>query len=279
MGMLDYFRPVKTRSAEEVREILQQTAPGDVNLVDVRQPSEYAEGHLPGAQLIPVNEMAERHHELDSRKLTITYCGAGVRSRAAAAVLIRAGFTDVWSMEGGIRAWHGLVAEDLPKAGMTFFSGAEDPLTVIGLCWLLEEGSAKFYDVVAGKLGKTALGALFAEAATAERRHQQLLADQYEQTTRAGSSAAASRVIPRPEGQPEILEGGMRLPEALAWAEDKPGNRILELTLALEAGACDVATGLSRTASDPQVRAIFARIAQEERAHGERMAALLQTGA
>jgi rhodanese-related sulfurtransferase len=73
MGILDYFKPVSTWSAEKVREFLREKNPRDYNLVDVRQPQEYEHGHLPGAQLIPVGELEGRLEELNSDKPTIAY--------------------------------------------------------------------------------------------------------------------------------------------------------------------------------------------------------------
>ncbi|MGA2405001.1 MAG: rhodanese-like domain-containing protein [Syntrophobacteraceae bacterium] len=73
MGILDYFRPVSSWSMEKVRNFLKKRNPDDYNLVDVRQPKEYEQGHLPGAKLIPVGELHERLGELDPGKPTITY--------------------------------------------------------------------------------------------------------------------------------------------------------------------------------------------------------------
>jgi len=73
MSILDYFKPVPTWSAEKVREFLNQKNSGEYNLVDVRQPDEYEQGHLPGARLIPVGELPNRLAELDPNKPTIVY--------------------------------------------------------------------------------------------------------------------------------------------------------------------------------------------------------------
>jgi len=73
MSILDYFKPVSTWPAEKIREFLNQKSPGEYNLVDVRQPKEYEQGHLPGAQLIPVGELPNRLGELDPTKPTIVY--------------------------------------------------------------------------------------------------------------------------------------------------------------------------------------------------------------
>ena len=73
MSVLDYFKPVSTWSAEKIREFLSQESHGEYNLVDVRQPKEYEQGHLPGAQLIPVGELPNRLDELDLNKPTLVY--------------------------------------------------------------------------------------------------------------------------------------------------------------------------------------------------------------
>jgi rhodanese-related sulfurtransferase len=60
MSLLDYFRPVPTQSAEKIGEFLNKKNPDKYNIVDVRQPKEYEQGHLPGARLIPVDELRKR---------------------------------------------------------------------------------------------------------------------------------------------------------------------------------------------------------------------------
>jgi rhodanese-related sulfurtransferase len=73
MGIMDYFKPVSTWPAEMVRAFLKEKTEDEYNLVDVRTPKEYEEGHLPGAQSIPVGELSARLLELESNKPTIVY--------------------------------------------------------------------------------------------------------------------------------------------------------------------------------------------------------------
>jgi rhodanese-related sulfurtransferase len=73
MRVLDYFKPVSTWSAEKIRGVLSQRRSEEYNLVDVRQPEEYKQGHLPGSRLIPVGELPNRLAELDPNKPTIVY--------------------------------------------------------------------------------------------------------------------------------------------------------------------------------------------------------------
>ena len=73
MAVLDYFKSVPSMTAEEVRRFIAEKHPGQYNLVDVRQPGEYAADHIPGARLIPMAELQERLQELDPKKPTIAY--------------------------------------------------------------------------------------------------------------------------------------------------------------------------------------------------------------
>ena len=73
MGVLDYFKSVPTMNAEEVRKFLSERKPDEYNLVDVRQPGEYEDEHLPGANLIPMAELQNRINEIDPAKPTIAY--------------------------------------------------------------------------------------------------------------------------------------------------------------------------------------------------------------
>lgn len=73
MSVSDYFRPVEMVDADNVRRLLKEGRLGDYNLVDVREPHEYAEGHLPGATLIPLRQLQGRIGELDPAKPTVAY--------------------------------------------------------------------------------------------------------------------------------------------------------------------------------------------------------------
>jgi rhodanese-related sulfurtransferase len=73
MDIANYFQQIPQMPAVMVRDVLNQKGIGEYNLVDVRQPGEYEQGHLPGARLIPLAELANRLGELDLGKPTIVY--------------------------------------------------------------------------------------------------------------------------------------------------------------------------------------------------------------
>ena len=75
-------------------------------LLDVRSAEEYTQdGHIAGAMLIPLPELAQRMDELDSQLPVVCICRSGNRSRTACEQLARAGFTNPANVEGGMRAW------------------------------------------------------------------------------------------------------------------------------------------------------------------------------
>ncbi|CAK8725838.1 Rhodanese-like domain-containing protein [Candidatus Electrothrix aarhusensis] len=73
MRWKQFLTPVKSLSAPETRKQLNDLSIEDYNIIDVRQPGEYKSGHIPGAKLIPVAELAERSSELDPTKPTFVY--------------------------------------------------------------------------------------------------------------------------------------------------------------------------------------------------------------
>ncbi|HMS87642.1 MAG TPA: rhodanese-like domain-containing protein [Acidimicrobiales bacterium] len=85
-------------------------------VVDVREPHEYVEGHVPGAVLIPLGELAHRVGELPAGEVLLV-CRSGARSRRAAEHLLTQGVQAV-NVGGGTIAWieagHPVVAGEDP---------------------------------------------------------------------------------------------------------------------------------------------------------------------
>lgn len=86
---------------------------GRAIVVDVRSPKEFAMGHMREARNIPLKELPQRVSELDKlkSKSVIVVCSTGVQSARAGSVLKKAGFTEVYGLNGGMAAWQ---AQGLP---------------------------------------------------------------------------------------------------------------------------------------------------------------------
>jgi rhodanese-related sulfurtransferase/rubrerythrin len=265
MSILNYFKPVNTWSVGQVRDFLQEAMANDYNLLDVRQPGEYEAGHLPGAVLMPLRQIEQRSGELDPAKPTITYCAAGVRSRAAAAALMNAGFGNVYSMAGGFNAWQGLVAQNEPRLGASWFDPAHDAEEHIALAWLLEDGTRQFYAAQAGVLVNADDRDFFRRMAEVEERHKQSLMSLLT-GIRGGENALPASVLKERNAE-AVLEGGLPLDEALKWVRGKPIEEVLEMAVSIEANALDRYLLLQRNLSDDKHREIFLHLAGQERQH------------
>ncbi len=90
----------------EPLEVLRRLQAGEpVQLVDVRDPVELQISSLPGALHIPLSHLPQRVGELDDSKPIILFCRTGVRSVRALRLLAAQGFTNLYSLKGGINAW------------------------------------------------------------------------------------------------------------------------------------------------------------------------------
>jgi rhodanese-related sulfurtransferase len=90
-------------SEAEIEELDQARASG-APIVDVREGDEYAAGHVPGAQLIPLGILPVRLQELPKNEPLYVICASGGRSAQAAELLQKAGL-DARSVVGGTAAW------------------------------------------------------------------------------------------------------------------------------------------------------------------------------
>ena len=95
---------MKEYTPTEVKNLLNR----GINLIDVREVKEVAEGKIPGAIHIPLGVLEFRIHELDKSKEYILICRSGGRSAQAARLLENNGY-NVINMTGGMLAWEGPV--------------------------------------------------------------------------------------------------------------------------------------------------------------------------
>lgn len=76
-------------------------------VLDVREPDEWSAGHIPGATLIPVGELAARLTEIPRDRDVVVVCRSGNRSAQGRDILLGAGYPSVTSMAGGMNDWAG----------------------------------------------------------------------------------------------------------------------------------------------------------------------------
>lgn len=95
-------RPIQP---DELAAVLAQAEPP--LLLDVRSPEEFASGHVPGATLVPIQELEGRLAELEAarKRGVVTYCEAGGRAGKASELLRAHGFANVRLLDGSMRRW------------------------------------------------------------------------------------------------------------------------------------------------------------------------------
>ena len=97
----------------QLRELLDSGA--KVDLIDVREPAEWAINHIEGAELIPSSSLqsGEGLAKLSRDRTPVLYCKTGIRSAQALAMVKRAGFADAVHLQGGIVAWANQMQPDM----------------------------------------------------------------------------------------------------------------------------------------------------------------------
>ncbi|MEI4234630.1 rhodanese-like domain-containing protein [Roseovarius sp. D22-M7] len=95
-GTLENWTPQRLSAAFEA---------GDVAIIDVRTPQEYAFEHIRGALLAPLATFEPRHLPAQDGKRLVFHCGSGVRSRKVAEACLAAGMHPVAHLDGGFGAW------------------------------------------------------------------------------------------------------------------------------------------------------------------------------
>jgi hydroxyacylglutathione hydrolase len=109
--------PVQRLSQLPVDELHALTPPRDFVLLDVRLPSEWDAGHLPGAQYMFLGELPEKLKDLNPLEPLVVYCATGYRSSLAASLLQANGFCNVRNVPGGYTAWSAAAFPVVTPAG------------------------------------------------------------------------------------------------------------------------------------------------------------------
>ena len=107
-----------SRTPEIDIEHLAAALSGEGALIDVREPSEYIAGHVPGAALMPMTMLPAQFSKLDRTRQVFVVCASGNRSAAMTDLLVASGY-DAYSVTGGTAAWS--------RSGRSLETGADQP--------------------------------------------------------------------------------------------------------------------------------------------------------
>jgi rhodanese-related sulfurtransferase len=92
----------KNITADEAKDLIDE---GKVVVIDVRTPEEYNSGHIPEAELVPLQVIDGMSSELIKDKSYLIVCRSGNRSQQASEILAEKGFKDIYNMSGGMNSW------------------------------------------------------------------------------------------------------------------------------------------------------------------------------
>ncbi len=176
-------------------------------------------------------------------------------------------------MEGGIRAWNGVVAEGLPEAGIAYFKAGTSAADMVSLAWALEESTRQFYAHLAETRPGSEESDLFRALVQAEEHHKETLSGISHRLT----TEPVSRMSDGKERR--IMEGGMDLDSAQEWVAGKPLADILDLAIGMEANAYDRYLKMMDASAQADSREVFRTIAGEEKKHLARLADLRENQA
>jgi len=257
------FTKTEDISATKAKEYLKTTPQTSFQLVDVRQPKEYQKQHIPGAVLIPLNELKDRIGELTPDLPIIVYCRSGVRSKAGCQILRDDNFTDVLNMVGGILQWNGATAFGGEEFGLDFFlqgtfaHGYE-------IAYHLEKGLQQFYLLLAKDAQSIKIGQLLTQMARMEDSHMAVLMAQ---------SNHASLEINVSKNNNSVIEGGLSLTQLQSAFGDniKSEEAVIQLAMMFEAQAWDLYSRLSRKSTHAAEKHFYQKMAKDEKKHLDKL--------
>jgi sulfur-carrier protein adenylyltransferase/sulfurtransferase len=258
--------------ALEARSFLAGKTPQEVTVLDVRQPGEYEEGHIPGAKLIPMAVLTDSLDEIDPANPVLVYCAIGGRSRIAAQTLAGKGYEHVINLSGGFKAWNGQAAYGAEEAGVDIFAELDSVESILATAYSLEEGLRDFYLRMLDRVQDEKIKSVFRLLADIEIKHKDRLFAEYTRLTGKDDRGAFECRFVTP-----LMEGGMTTEEYMDRFKPDFGSPVdvISLAMSIEAQALDLYIRSAAWTQNDDNRALLEQIASEEKVHLERLGQLM----
>ncbi len=268
---------VRTMDTNQLRGFMATHAEGRYVLVDVRQPGEYRQGHIPGARLLPLPELLEDTPRLDPDLPHVFYCRSGSRSARAARHVLEHKLVrnEIHNLQGGFMQWNGLTVDGVPNVRV--FAKAASLRGSLLTAMNLEKGAQLLYESIRDAAVNKPLCDLMQKLAPMETEHAQVL---YKQLL---ALPETDRALPNFDelyaSMPgDILEGGKSVPDlAPLIAKARQGRcvELAELALEMEISAFDLYRSLAEQSAEhgpehtPDTDALqtYLWLAEQEKAH------------
>jgi len=249
----------------KLRDYIQSHDEADYLLVDVRQPSEYEQAHIPGARLMPLPNLMNALDRLPVDKDIIFYCHVGGRSAAAATMLAEEKTIKkrIYNLSGGILAWQGGMVADYPK--VRHFKN-QSYSQMLQTAMDLEKGALRFYTAIGQRHADQPWAVRFSRLAAAEEGHARRIFNLIPPSERL--EITFEDCFEQLSG--EVLEGGTSIETALqklASVRERPCLRLVELALQIEREAFDLYRTIADQVVGPIEKQAFLSLAQAEKSH------------
>jgi len=250
---------VKNVTVPEAAAFLEQRPLGTYEILDVRQPAEYKEGHIAGARLLPLPELLKGNVSLSAHKSYLVYCRAGSRSLAACQWLASQGITEVKNLVGGYLVWSGLRAKGPYEQHLTLLEPEAEFEDALSLAFAMEDGLGRLYHKLSLRVPNPICAKLLSHLVEFEERHKAALA--------ASSTRPQGPKFNPKHGQ--LVESGAQVSAVCKEMElflNLPED-VFDFAMGIEAQAFDLYMRLSQTALSPATEKLFLDLAEEECTH------------
>lgn len=252
--------------AERLREYMGRHHENEYLLVDVRQPDEYRQGHIPGAVLIPLGQIPERIDELPVDRDIIFYCRSGKRSRGAALFTGSRPYVagSVFNLVGGILAWERKAVSGAPDLKVFALAGTDQEVLLQAMD--LERGAERFYTAIRQRYKRISWVDTLAALAGEEEAHARMIYRFWA----AGQPDPPSFATVYSGLAGDLTEGGYSCAALVAMLERQPFEpcrAMLELALTIEYAAYDLCRNLAHRFQGQQLEEVFNTLAEAEKEH------------
>ena len=250
---------------DDAEKFMSQHAEGTYTLLDVRQPTEYEDEHLPGAKLVPLPELVDSLEGLEVEKPIIVYCAVGGRSRMAAQLLVNQNFQKVFYLEGGMEGWEGPAAAGPREFHLQFVRGNETPQEIIKLSYSMEVGLKIFHETARSRATDAELVELLGHLIRAEESHMRRL---LEVSSRWEMDPKEVKAF-QEKLESVVMEGGIDIEEFLAKNDSflQTFTGVIDVAMMVETQALDLYLRMASESSNVATKEVLFHIAEEEKGH------------
>ena len=250
---------------DDAEKFMSQHAEGTYTLLDVRQPTEYEDEHLPGAKLVPLPELVDSLEGLEVEKPIIVYCAVGGRSRMAAQLLVNQNFQKVFYLEGGMEGWEGPAAAGPREFHLQFVRGDETPQEIIKLSYSMEVGLKTFHETARSRATDAELVELLGHLIRAEESHMRRL---LEVSSRWEMDPKEVKAF-QEKLESVVMEGGIDIEEFLAKNDSflQTFTGVIDVAMMVETQALDLYLRMASESSNVATKEVLFHIAEEEKGH------------